>query len=173
MKLELKNVKFYESMSEETNCFEADLFINGKKIAYVKNSGQGGSTDYHVLDFMKNNNVLREAEQFCLSLPKEKIEGMMSDFEFQPSLESRIDDLFEAWLKVKADKKFEKQMEKGILYGKNKMFSYHIVSWNLPIKAMLMTDKGKEIIRNKILQIKQGGNEVFNTNIPQELFNPK
>lgn len=171
MKLELKNIKFYESMSEETNCFEADLFINGKKIAYVKNTGQGGSTDYHVLDFSKDNNVLREAEQFCLSLPKEKIDGMMSDFEFQPTLESRIDDLFEAWLKVKADKKFEKQMEKGILYGKNKMYSYRIVSWNLPIKAMLMTDRGKEIIRNKILVIKQGGDTVFNTNIPQELFN--
>lgn len=167
MKLELKNIKFYESMSEETNCFEADLFINGKKIAYVKNTGQGGSTDYHVHDF-KLQNVLREAEQFCLTLPKEKISDT---FEFQPTLESKIDDLFEAWLKVKADKIFEKQMEKGILYGKNKMYSYHIVSWNLPIKAMLMTDKGKEILRKKILAIKQGGDEVFNTNIPQELFN--
>ena len=55
--------------------------------------------------------------------------------------------------------------------SKNKMYSYHIVSWNLPIKAMLMTDKGKEILRKKILAIKQGGDEVFNTNIPQELFN--
>jgi hypothetical protein len=170
MKFELKNIKFYESMSEETNCFQADLFINGKKIAYVKNTGQGGPTDYGVHDF-KLQSVLREAEQFCLSLPKEKIEGMMSDFEFQPTLESRIDDLFEAWLKVKADKKFEKQMEKGILYGKNKMYSYHIVCWNVPIKAMLMTDKGREVLRKKILDIKQGGDEVFNTNIPQELFN--
>ena len=170
MKFELKNIKFYESMSEETNCFQADLFINGKKIAYVKNTGQGGPTDYGVHDF-KLQSVLREAEQFCLSLPKEKIEGMMSDFEFQPTLESRIDDLFEAWLKVKADKKLVKDMEKGILYGRDIRFSYKMVYWNLPIKAMLMTDKGKEIIRNKILVIKQGGDKVFNTNIPQELFN--
>lgn len=170
MKLELKNVKFYESMSEETNCFETDLFINGKKIAYVKNTGQGGCTDYHVIDF-KQNDILREAEQYCLSLPKEKIEGMMSDFEFQPTLESRIDDLFEQWLKTKADKKFEKQMEKGLLYGTDKRFSYHIVSWNVPIKAMLMTDKGKEVLRKKILDIKQNGQTVFNTNIPKELFN--
>jgi hypothetical protein len=170
MKLELKNVKFYESMSEETNCFQADLFINGKKIAYVKNTGQGGCTDYHVIDF-KLQNVLREAEQFCLSLPKEKIEGMMSDFEFQPTLESRIDDLFEQWLKVKADKKFEKQMEKGLLYGKDMRFSYHIVCWNVPIKAMLMSDKGKAIIKQKIFEIKQCGDTVFNTNIPTELFN--
>ena len=71
MKLELKNVKFYESMSEETNCFQADLFINGKKIAYVKNSGQGGCTDYGVHDF-KLHSVLREAEAYFNSMPKKK-----------------------------------------------------------------------------------------------------
>lgn len=167
MKFELKNIKFYESMSEETNCFQADLFINGKKIAYVKNTGQGGPTDYGVHDF-KLHSVLREAEQFCLTLPKEKISDT---FEFQPTLESKIDDLFEAWLKVKADKKVEKEMEKGILYGKDIRFSYKMVYWNLPIKTMLMTDKGREVLRKKILDIKQGGDEVFNTNIPQELFN--
>ena len=67
--------------------------------------------------------------------------------------ESQIDDLFEAWLKVKADKKFEKQMEKGLLYGIDKRFSYHIVGWNVPIKAMLMTANGREVIKNKIVQI--------------------
>ena len=168
MKLELKNIKFYESMSEETNCFQADLFINGKKIAYVKNSGQGGCTDYNVHDF-KLQSVLREAEAYCNSMPIKRSEEF--DFEYQPTLEHEIDDLFEAWLKVKADKKMEKQMEKGILYGKDIRFSYHIISWNVPIKAMLMTDKGKEVLRNKILAIKQGGDKVFNTNIPKELFN--
>lgn len=168
MKFELKNIKFYESMSEETNCFQADLFINGKKIAYVKNTGQGGSTDYGVLDF-KFHSVLREAEAYCNSQPMKRSEEF--DFEYQPTLEHEIDDLFEAWLKAKADKKLVKEMEKGILYGKDIRFSYKMVYWNLPIKAMLMTDKGKEIIRNKILVIKQGGDKVFNTNIPQELFN--
>ena len=168
MKLELKNVKFYESMSEETNCFQADLFINGKKIAYVKNTGQGGCTDYGVHDF-KLHSVLREAESYFNSMPKKKNEEF--NFEYQPTLESEIDDLFESWLKVKEDKKFEKQMEKGLLYGKDKRFSYSIVSWNVPIKAMLMSDKGKAIIKQKIFEIKQCGDEVFNTNIPQELFN--
>ena len=168
MKLELKNVKFYESMSEETNCFQADLFINGKKIAYVKNTGQGGCTDYHVIDF-KQNDILREAEQHFLSLPEEKDE--QHDFNYQPTLENRIDDLFSQWLKVKEDKKFAKEMDKGILYGKNKMYSYYIQPYNVPIKAMLMTDKGREVLRNKILEIKQNGDTVFNTNIPQELFN--
>jgi hypothetical protein len=169
MKLELKNIKFYESMSEETNCFQADLFINGKKIASVKNQGHGGPTDYHVLDF-KNQQILRDAEQFCLSLPKEKIDGMMSDFEFQPTLESRIDDLFEAWLKVKAENKMLKHMEKGLLYGKNINMSYTICTWNVPLKAMLMTANGREVIKQKIIKIKEQGLIVLNTNIPKELL---
>ena len=168
MKFELKNIKFYESMSEETNCFQADLFINGKKIAYVKNTGQGGCTDYGVHDF-KLQNVLRVAELYCLSLPKEKIEGMMSDFEFQPTLESKIDDLFEQWLKSKGDKKFVKDMEKGLMYG-NK-YSYTIITWNLPFKTMLSMQQGREIIRNKIIQLRVDKETILNTNIPAELFN--
>ena len=169
MKLELKNVKFYESMSEETNCFQADLFINSKKIAYVKNTGQGGCTDYYAIDSTIAKEIMRNAEQHFLSLPEEKHEEY--DFNYQPTLENRIDDLFEEWLRVKEDKKFAKQMEKGLLYGMNKMYSYYIQPFNAPIKAMLMTDKGREVLRNKILEIKENGNSIFNTNIPQELFN--
>lgn len=165
MKLELKNVKFYESMSEETNCFQADLFINGKKIACVKNSGQGGSTDYRVHDF-KLQSVLHEAEQFCLTLPKEKISDT---FDFQPTLESKIDDLFEAWLKVKGDKNFLKDMEKGLMYG-NK-YSYTIITWKYPIKTLLSMQQGREIIRKKIIQLRVEEETILNTNIPQELFN--
>ena len=165
MKFELKNIKFYESMSEETNCFQADLFINGKKIAYVKNTGQGGSTDYHVHDF-KLQSVLREAEQFCLTLPKEKISDT---FDFQLTLESKIDDLFEAWLKTKGDKKFLKDMEKGLMYG-NK-YSYTIITWKYPIKTLLSMQQGREIIRKKIVQLRVEEETILNTNIPQELFN--
>ena len=167
MKFELKNIKFYESMSEETNCFQADLFINGKKIAYVKNAGYGGPTDYGVHDF-KLQNVLRTAELYCLSLPKEKIEGMISDFEFQPSLESRIDDLFEQWLKEKGVKKFVKDMEKGLMYGTE--YSYTIITWNLPFKTMLSLQQGKEVVRNKIIELTKAGKTILNTNIPQELL---
>ena len=44
--LSLKNLKFHEDMSEETPCFSADLYKDGKLFAYVKNSGRGGCNDY-------------------------------------------------------------------------------------------------------------------------------
>lgn len=46
MKYTLKNVKFHEEMSEETNCFSATIYCYGKKIGTVQNSGTGGSHEY-------------------------------------------------------------------------------------------------------------------------------
>ena len=163
MKLELKNVKFYESMSEETNCFQADLFINGKKIAYVKNDGRGGSTDYNVHDF-KDQPVLREAEAYCKTLPKERI----GNTDYEVSLEGKIDDLFEDWLKVKADKKLLKDMEKGILIGTRNQ--YQMLYWKHPIITLLSVEKGREVIRKTLKDYIDKGETILNTNIPKELY---
>ena len=43
MKLELKNLKHAEFASQETNCFEAKLYINGVFSATISNDGHGGS----------------------------------------------------------------------------------------------------------------------------------
>jgi hypothetical protein len=45
-KIELKNIKFYGSMSEETYCFEATLYVDGKKVTRVSNRGTGGCHEY-------------------------------------------------------------------------------------------------------------------------------
>ena len=45
MKITLKNVKHYESMSEETDCFEASLYVDGKKVGRVSNRGTGSYKD--------------------------------------------------------------------------------------------------------------------------------
>ena len=41
MKLELKNLKHAEFASQETNCFEAKLYINGVFSATLTNDGHG------------------------------------------------------------------------------------------------------------------------------------
>ena len=41
-KLELKNIKYFASGSQETPCYNADIFINGKKAIHVSNNGCGG-----------------------------------------------------------------------------------------------------------------------------------
>ena len=41
MKIQLKSLKVFEEMSEETTAFVADVFVNNKKVAYAKNDGIG------------------------------------------------------------------------------------------------------------------------------------
>lgn len=48
MKLELKNVKIHPDMSQETDCFSADLWVDGKKTGQVRNEGHGGSHRYDI-----------------------------------------------------------------------------------------------------------------------------
>ena len=42
-KIELKNIKYAAFASEETNCYEATLYVDGKRFAIVSNSGHGGA----------------------------------------------------------------------------------------------------------------------------------
>ena len=121
MKIELKKISFNERMSEETNAFVADLYINGKKVGYVKNDGCGGCTDYRG-NTKEDNQVIAEAEAYCKTLPKVKSEEF--NFEYQPNLESMIDEQFEIYLKAKEEKKKEKLMETAILIGKPNGGSY-------------------------------------------------
>jgi hypothetical protein len=45
-KLTLKKLKVHEDMSEETTCFSADLYEDGKLMAHVQNTGKGGCTNF-------------------------------------------------------------------------------------------------------------------------------
>jgi hypothetical protein len=46
MKIELKNVKHSEFASQETDCFQASVYIDGKKAGTVQNDGHGGCNYY-------------------------------------------------------------------------------------------------------------------------------
>jgi len=67
MKITLKNVKHMPSMSQETECFTATVYVDGKKFCTVENGGHGGDThsrdaDYdlvHELMLKVNPNAVR------------------------------------------------------------------------------------------------------------------
>lgn len=81
IEIKLTNIKYYERMSEETNCFDAYIVINGIKAAYAKNDGRGGETYVHAILFRHNDaetkrniELLNEAQDYCKSLPPEIFE---------------------------------------------------------------------------------------------------
>ena len=168
MNIELKNVKFYERFSQETNAFDAFVYINGVKALYAKNDGCGGSTDYQLTD-IKHKGLVEKAEQFCLALPPTNY----GTFELKMNLEHKIDQLFEDWLKnkdkEKLDKKLLKDMQKGLCFKTNN--GYMVLTWkNHTIQSLLSVEQGRTVLKNKIAQLKDEGKEILNTNIPQELL---
>lgn len=70
MKIELKNIRHIPALSEETESFTANLYINNVHAGFVKNNGQGESTDYNSND-ERGRELIRQAEQYCSGLPAE------------------------------------------------------------------------------------------------------
>jgi hypothetical protein len=168
MNIELKKIYFSERLSEETNAFTAELYVDGKKLCYVKNDGQGGPTDYHVCD-SKNSNKLKEVEAYCKSLPKLDL----GSFKLDMNLEHKIDTLFEQWLKEKDSAKFNKKLEKDCLKGicVKSDNGYSMLQWKgFTIEQVLKHPQGKSMIKTQLDKLKGEGKVVLNKNIPQELF---
>jgi len=59
--MELKNLSLNTSISEETHCFRASVYINGKRMFTASNGGKGGPNFYSPSDFGKGKEAFEEA----------------------------------------------------------------------------------------------------------------
>lgn len=158
MKLELKAVKYSATFSEETPCFKANLYIDGKKVAYVENDGRGGCTYYNAYS-KELRPILEEAEAYAKTLPS----TMYRDIEIKSTLENVIDGLLNDWL-------LKKDMAKGLIYGKSKDMTYMITWKGITFKKLLVHPQGADLIKKAVKRVQSEGYTVFNTNLPEEVF---
>jgi len=156
MKIELKNVKFSEAMSEETNAFTANLYINGRNIGYCKNQGHGGCTDYNA-NSPEDRKVIAEAEAYCKAQP----DIDFGTFSVPNNLEHTIDLLFEDWLK--ATKKQERKMQTCILVGVPNSNSYGVYNFKRPLSEVPVGQLNASILRIKSKL--ETGEVILNTNL--------
>jgi len=171
MQIELKNIKFSEALSEETNAFVADVYVNKVKVAYAKNDGHGGCTYYNA--YLGKGEIVKQAEDFCKALPPLKYGGM----ELPMNLEMKIDNLLEDWLRAKDEAKLGKKLQKDMLtslciktpngYSQG---TWKVGSRKLTIAELVSVQNGRDLLKNAIAKAKAEGKEVLNTNIPQHLF---
>lgn len=84
---DVRKLKVHEDMSQETNCYSAEIWRNGKKVAYASNEGHGGPDGFHPAypDSVSYKEDETPAE-------KKKREKIMSE------CRERFDEL-EAWVK--------------------------------------------------------------------------
>ena len=88
MKIELKNIKTNMALSEETICFSANLYKDGKKVGQVVNRGHGGCHEYSF-----GYDVERPMNEWCkANLPKWRSK-FGDDIEWETDLEMYISEL--------------------------------------------------------------------------------
>jgi len=56
-KFNLKKVKIHDDISEETMCFSAQLWVDGKHVADVSNDGHGGSNRMYAIPPFKYKDI--------------------------------------------------------------------------------------------------------------------
>lgn len=113
MNLELKNIKHSAFASQETFCYQAALYLDGKPLAIVSNDGHGGcdSEDYHPrckLTPLEQHAKMSEIHAHFKSLPVKEEKCGDYKFDHQPNLESWCSDKVAAHLQVKDLKKYLK-----------------------------------------------------------------
>jgi hypothetical protein len=176
MKIQLKNFKFYERLSEETFCFTANIWVNATKCGSAENRGYGGETDYHHEGTDESKKLIKEAEQYCENLPPIVWQTSTGKtLELEMNLTRFIDELVTALVKKKEDevnaRKLNKDMQKAILIGDEN--TYRVIGFKKPLREVWEThpDYFKQTLRDKIEQYKEKGYRLLNTNIPQQFLN--
>ena len=68
MNIDLRKIKVFKELSEETVAFSAELFEDGKFVSTISNRGHGGSNDFHPYPetVIKYDNLDVECEIFTL-----------------------------------------------------------------------------------------------------------
>ncbi|WP_418420199.1 hypothetical protein [Alistipes indistinctus] len=164
----LKGIKHFPAGSEETECFVAVLYVNGKKLADCSNEGHGGSTN--VRFYPETVRLGREIEAFLATQPKIRPEGY--DFELDLDLEYIADDLLYKHLHAKEREKLMRKADKSLVFqDKNK--GYYHISWKnkqLTIATLLKMSTGRASIKSIIAAETAKGSILLNENIPAELL---
>ena len=113
MKIELKNIKHSEFASRETNCYEATIYINGKREGVVSNDGQGGCDSVHPWQ------LAQEIDAYAKTLPLivcEWIDPKTGEpFVLEQTHETIFGELLNDWM---LDKGLKKKLNSKILFVK-------------------------------------------------------
>jgi len=114
MNITLKNVKHAGFASEETHCFSATVYIDGKRAFCAKNDGHGGCDDYYPADKKTTHKEVWEQIRIINNeLGKEVLDH--GDFKINNSLEIVVCDLVNEFLR---DRDIKRTLRK-VAYVKN------------------------------------------------------
>jgi hypothetical protein len=121
MKIELKSFKHAEFASHETHCYEATVYVDGKRAFYASNDGHGGADFYEPLHSIRKDPkearsefdvVMAKIEAHCATLPKWRSKFAIED-NMDVDIEILIGDIINKKLTAK---ELKKSLKKKVLF---------------------------------------------------------
>lgn len=178
MNIQIKNIRVYDKLSEETTCFTAELYINGIKAAECKNNGRGGAHDYSPY-LLENRILITAAQEYCKTLPPVIITMPGHVTTLPNSLELFIDDLLFKFLNDKDTQKLQRQllrdMAQGILVGTEQSYTVYYLRKPL-VDIIKYHGQAEKVINDAITGIlpkMKPGERILNTNFPEGVIIPE
>jgi len=118
--LELKNISHYARGSEETPCYNATVFINGKRTIEVSNDGRGGMDRQH--QYSNEQGTVRQVNEWCIkTFGTREIDytsdGEKASFTVDQDLEDFCHKKLYEWLDAK---ELKKDLNKKFLFLEDK-----------------------------------------------------
>ena len=107
MKIELKALKYSDFASQETHCFQANVYIDGKMRGWAANDGRGGMTN------IQPNNLWAEIKQHTDKIPPTVYKYGDQEMSIEASPDSYIDELVTLALH---EKDLKRAMKSKILF---------------------------------------------------------
>lgn len=149
MKITVKNVKVAEFASEETLCFEATVYIDGKRGFTAHNQGHGGSNMYHPIkkgdDF--DRSLLDAAEAWVKKQPEIVCNDFEETFSYQPCLDHFVD---KAVNEFQTEKQLKKALKKALILEADKIFSYNCKADHPTIREQIKKKYPDAVIMNDL-----------------------
>ena len=141
MKLELKNIKHTAWASEETHCYRASLYVDGKPLAIVSNDGHGGcDRDYAHPKFEPHTryfgglggdyrSVMAEVDAYFKSLPKTDASDIFPEG-LEQCLEYWCADQVNNFL---VSRELKKELKKQVLFQRQGEEGLFVTKYNHPV----------------------------------------
>lgn len=115
MKIELRNFKYAKFASEETNCFEATVFVDGVKAGEARNEGHGGATMIFPRELEARINAYAATLPPIVSSNDDLRDDDGEPFSYAQTAETLVDDVVTELLIAKD---FRRLVARRILYTK-------------------------------------------------------
>lgn len=163
---ELKNFKFIEALSDDSNCFSAILCVNNIKVADCSNSGHGGPTDISFYSKYQKNE--QDIKDFLKTQPKIKFDNCNIELKFD--LEYIVDSLVVEILDAKEFQRIMNKTKKYLVF-KDTKGRFFTIGWkNETIASMLTKPQFCDALKKSISKELANGNTLLNDNIPAKLL---